>query len=144
MPINNAGHIFRVMDVDDLKEYYTDMFNLRHGQLTRIPFFAGSVISTAAILLPSIFILPFVFHVKQVFPVDSTTSLLDPSTYLHLDPAWYVVLGIILLINLSGFLRRLNDINLSKWFGLLYLIPGLGFVLSLLVGLLPTGFGDQF
>lgn len=55
---------------------------------------------------------------------------------------YYVIVGIfsllILIPDMSLTVRRLHDHNLSGWFYLLALIPGVAFIAMIVIGVLPT------
>ncbi len=148
MPLNNAGRMFDVIDVEDFVEFGADMFNWKYGQIQRWPFYICSVVYSAVVLGASTLIMLLAFKAQSALPGESVLEILNPMNIMKLNgPArifWFITLAIVTFINLSAFIRRLNDIRLSKWFGLVYAIPVAGFVLAWIVSILPTGYGDNF
>lgn len=75
-------------------------------------------------------------------PATMLSRALDPSLLSGFgDPATMplALLSLALTVpQLSLSFRRLHDAGCSGWFGLLMLVPGLGWIASLVYGFLPT------
>ncbi|MBO4474959.1 MAG: DUF805 domain-containing protein [Clostridiales bacterium] len=148
MPLNTMGRMFDVIDVDDFVEFGTDMFNWKTGQLQRWPFYICSACYTAVTITISMVIMLVGLKAKAAMPGESFFEIMNPMNIMKLNgPAricWLITLAIVTFINLSAFVRRLNDICLTKWIALVYTLPVAGFVLAWIISILPSGYGEQY
>ena len=148
MPLNTMGRMFDVIDVDDFIEFGADMFNWKTGSIQRWPFYICSACYTALTITVSMVIMLLGLKANMAMPGESWMEILNPMNIMQLTGAaricWFITLAIVTFINLSAFVRRLNDIGLTKWIGLVYVLPVAGFVLAWIIAILPTGYGDQY
>ena len=121
-----------MITLEDLQEYWNEILNLKYGTLTRMQYFACTWLSTFVIA-----IVGGVFVGNVILKTGSTRGI-----------EYYLAYGslylIITLVQISAFCRRMNDAGLSKWYTLVFLIPGIGNIVAILIALMPTGFGSHY
>ena len=122
----------QLITLEDLAEYWNEIFNLKYGQLTRMQYFACTWLSSFVIAILAMVILGNVG-----LSVGGTRGI---TYYL----AYGFVYLIVTFVQISAFCRRMNDAGLSKWYTLVFLVPGIGNLLAILIALMPTGFGNQY
>lgn len=121
-----------LVTLEDLQFYLTDMFNLRDGTLSRTEYFACTwLVSFVIATIAAVFI-----------------SFVDTKTGSSRGVGHYIAYGLAYLtmtaVQISAFMRRMNDAGLTKWYTLVFLLPGVGNILAILIALMPTGFGDPY
>ena len=122
----------QLITLEDLQEYWNEILNLKYGTLTRMQYFACTWLSSFVIG-----IVGSVFLANVVLKTGSTRGI---GYYL----AYGILYLIITFVQISAFCRRMNDAGLSKWYTLVFLIPGIGNIVAILIALTPTGFGDSY
>ncbi|MBO4650764.1 MAG: DUF805 domain-containing protein [Clostridiales bacterium] len=123
----------QLITLEDLAEYWQEMLNIKNGTLTRCQYFACTWLSSIVI---SIF--------GSVFLANIGLKYNGLSGNLEYWLAYGTLYLIITFIQLSAFMRRMNDADLSRWYALVFLIPGIGNIVAVLIALMPTGFGSPY
>lgn len=118
---------------DDMLEFWDGIFNVKYGQLRRMQYFGCTWASTIIIaFLGSIFL-------SRIILADNAATK-GFEFYL----AYGILYLIITLVELSAFLRRMNDAKLSHWYALVFLIPGIGNIVGFIIALMPSDFGSPY
>lgn len=124
--------VSQLITIEDLGDFWGNILNIQQGTLSRWEYFGCTWISIWAVsFIGSIFLA----NIGMSF---SSTRTLE--YYL----AYGFLYVFITFIHLSGFLRRCNDACLSKWYALVFLVPGIGHILAFIVALMPSGFGSPY
>ena len=121
-----------LVTLEDLQFYLTDMFNLRDGTLSRTEYFACTWLVS--------FVIGTIAAVFIAFVDTKTGSSRGVGHYIA-DGLAYLTMTV---VQISAFMRRMNDAGLTKWYTLVFLLPGVGNILAILIALMPTGFGDPY
>ena len=125
-----------LLDEGDLQQFLGEFFNVKDGQLDRKQFYVGQIIVFGIMLL---IIMPIGLILFFKYP-----SLRNISDSMRT----YVILGIVYVtitpVQLSAFMRRLNDASLTKWLAIVLLFPIIGNVLATAMGIIfPTNYGVE-
>ncbi len=122
-----------LVSFEDLGEFWNDILNIKYGTLGRWAYFGCTWVSTFVISAVSTFIIS-----NMILRNDVSTKSFE----------YFLAYGILYLIitavQLSGFLRRMNDAQLSHWYALVFLIPGIGNIIAFVIALLPADFGSPY
>ena len=121
-----------MVTLEDLQDYMTDILNIKEGTLTRTQYFACTWLITFVLaILGSVFlgIVGFDITGAKTFGYYIAYALL----YL-----------VITVVQISAFMRRMNDACLTKWYTLVFLVPGIGNILAFIIAMMPTGFGSPY
>jgi uncharacterized membrane protein YhaH (DUF805 family) len=123
------------LDSGDISQFVGEMFCLRDGQLSRKQFYVGQIVvyTILAIIIAPIFLV--VLYKTDLWKMDE--SVLQ-------KVVWAVVYFTITPVQLSAFIRRLNDAAVTRLIALVLLFPLVGNVLATLIGaVLPTNYGVE-
>ena len=123
------------LDEGDIRQFIGEFFCLRDGQLSRKQFYIGQIVvyTILAIIIAPIFLI--IFFKTSLWKMDEEVwkKVLLAVVYFTITP-----------VQLSAFIRRLNDAAVSKLFALILLFPLAGNVLATLIGaILPTNYGVE-
>lgn len=122
-----------VVTFEDLGEFWGDILNVKYGTLQRLNYFACTWVSTAAIaFVGNLFLSNLIIN-------DNIST----KSFEYLFP-YSILYLIITIVQLSAFLRRMNDAKLSHWFALVFLIPVIGNAIGFIIALLPSDFGSPY
>lgn len=123
------------LDPGDISQFVGEMFCLRDGQLSRKQFYVGQIVvyTILAIIIAPIFLV--VLYKTDLWKMDE--SVLQ-------KVVWAVVYFTITPVQLSAFIRRLNDAAVTRLIALVLIFPLVGNVLATLIGaVLPTNYGVE-
>ena len=118
--------------LEDLQDYLNDMLNVKEVTLGRMNYFVCTWLVSVCLAALSVIVVGI-----------AGVNLSGPKTlgyYVALLCIW----APITLVQISAFMRRMNDAMLTKWFTLVFLVPGIGNILAFLIAMMPTGFGDPY
>ena len=125
--------ICQLITLDDLQTFWEEILNLKYGTLTRLQYFGCTWMASFVLgILGSVII------------ANASGMTLTGSRGLGYYLAYGFVYIVITFVQISAFCRRMNDAGLSKWYTLVFLIPGIGNIVAILIALMPTGFGDSY
>ena len=122
-----------LVSFEDLGEFWSDILNIKYGTLGRWVYFGCTWVSTFVITA-----VYFFFIINMILRNNVSTESFE---YFLAYGSLYLI---ITLVQLSGFLRRMNDAQLSHWYALVFLIPGIGNIIAFLIALLPSDFGSPY
>lgn len=122
-----------VVTFEDLGEFWGEILNIKYGTLQRLNYFACTWVSTTAIaFVGNLFLTNLIIR-------DNVST----KSFEYLFPYGILYL-IITIVQLSAFLRRMNDAKLSHWYALVFLIPVIGNVVGFIIALMPSDFGSAY
>ena len=125
-----------LLEKGDFSEFLSEFFNIKNGTLDRRSYY----VCTSLLMGMACVILAIIL----VFLMISTKVQIS---FLHMKEKnqEYFIYGLVWLvctpIQLSGFLRRMNDADCTKWVGLIFLLPIVGNAFATLIAALPTSWG---
>ena len=124
------------LDKGDLAQFIGEYFRFRDGVLTRKQFYIGQIIVYTIMLM----IIAPIF----IFIAAKNPGILDMSDSSHTKLVLAIAYFTITPVQLSAFVRRMNDAAMSRWFALILLFPIVGNVLATVLGIIfPTNYGVE-
>ena len=124
------------LDPGDIQLFVGEFFRVKDGELTRKQFYIGQIVVFTVMLL---IIMPIVLI---VFFKNPSLTLMSESELRK----WVLILVYVTItpVQLSAFLRRLNDAVVTKWLALILLFPIIGNVLATALGVIfPSNYGVE-
>ena len=123
-----------LLDEGDLQQFIGEFFRLKDGELTRKQFYAGQIV-VLGILLLIVMLGVFIFFLKN--PAFSHMSS-ETTRNVAIGIVWVTATP----VQISAFLRRMNDASMTKWLGLIFVLPIIGNVIATALGaIFPSNYG---
>lgn len=124
------------LDEGDLSQFIGEFFRVKDGCLTRKQFYVGQIVVSTIMLLiiGSILFLVWINHPSWLPSSESmATKVALINAYITFTP-----------VQLSAFMRRMNDAAMTKWLALILAFPIVGNVLATALGIIfPSNYGVE-
>ncbi|MBP5416202.1 MAG: DUF805 domain-containing protein [Clostridiales bacterium] len=124
------------LDRGDLAQFVGEIFRVKDGCLTRKQFYIGQIIVyTIMLLIITPVLLIIWFNHPSWLPSSESmgTKMALTIAYITITP-----------VQLSAFMRRMNDAAMTKWLALVLAFPIVGNVLATVLGVIfPTNYGVE-
>lgn len=120
-----------ITDFDDLSQFYQEFFNVKYGLLTR-----GQYVCCVSIWTGVLVIITIAVSFWAGFTLKGFLSTWTGPIFFYFFYA---------IVCASAFMRRMNDACLSRWFTLVFLIPGIGGVVAfIMAAFIPSDYGSPY
>ena len=120
----------------DLGSYFGELFCVRDGTMDRKQYYCGTALMLFfVVIFLGIIAIPIIIHNK------GHINLSDGQLFRYVAVAIWVFAS---PFQLSALMRRLNDACMTKWLSAVLVIPFIGNVLAMVIGVLfPSGYGVE-